>query len=152
MPHRFPDVTTIPKPTCLCSFLPQRSVHSLPGIINMLMLTITHIQAMALHIHTQGSFSNHTVCSLYMIMTMVLSVMGVTKMCNTVHRVGLELTSLVFWASMLPFPHVGSPDITTIPTPTCLYNSFCTQSHAHRNMHYEVHAVQPDKKITFLKV
>ena len=50
-------------------------------------------------------------------------VMGVMKMGNTMHRAGLEPTSLAFRASELPLHHVGFPDITTIHTPTCLCSS-----------------------------
>ena len=52
-----------------------------PGIGSLLMLTITYIQAMALHIqHTQGRFNNHTAGSLYRIMVTTTSVMGEMKM------------------------------------------------------------------------
>ena len=54
---------------------------------------------------------------------LILIVVGVMKMGNTVPRVGLEPTSLAFWASVLPLHHVGFPDFTTIPTPTCLCSS-----------------------------
>ena len=55
---------------------------------------------MALYIHTQGRFNNHTSPSLYMIMVMATSVVGVTKMGNTVPRVGLKPISLAFQASV----------------------------------------------------
>ena len=48
------------------------------------------------------------------------SVMGVMKIGNTVPRVGLEPTSLAFWAIVLPL-HL--PDVTAIPTSTCLCGS-----------------------------
>ena len=51
---------------------------------------------------------------------METSIMGVMKMGNIVHRAGIEPTSLAFRASVLPLHHVGYPDVTTIPTPTCL--------------------------------
>ena len=58
-----------PMPTCLCSSLPQRSVQTstlvYPGIVSLLMLTITYIQAMIIHIHRQGRFNNHAVHCLY---------------------------------------------------------------------------------------
>ena len=65
----FPDVTTIPKPTCVCSSLPSEVsadyyTHP-PGIVSLVMFAITYIQAMALLI--QGRFNNHTACSLYRI-------------------------------------------------------------------------------------
>ena len=46
--------------------------------------------------------------------------MGVMKMENTEPRVGLKPTSLALWASVLPLHHIHFPDVTTIPTPTCL--------------------------------
>ena len=58
------------------------------------MLTITYIQAMTLHILTQGRFNNHTVCSLYRIMVKATSVMGVMKMVNIVLRTGIEPTHI----------------------------------------------------------
>ena len=67
-----------------------------------------YIQAMALHTHTQGMLNNHTACSLYRIMVMATSVVGVTKMGNIVPKVGFKPTSLSFWASVLLLHHVGS--------------------------------------------
>ena len=64
------------------------------GIVSLLMLTITYIQA--LHVHTQGRFNNHTAHCLYRIMVTVTSVMGVMKIRNTVPRAGLEPTYLAF--------------------------------------------------------
>ena len=49
--------------------------------------------------------------------------MGVMKMGNIVPRAGLEPTPLAFWASVLPLHHIGFPDDTAIPTPTCLCGS-----------------------------
>ena len=51
---------------------------------------------------------------------MMTSVMVVMKMGNTVPRAGFKPTSLAFRASVLPLHHVGFPNVTTIPTPTCL--------------------------------
>ena len=45
-----------------------------------------------------------------------------------VPRVGIELTSLAFRASVLSLHHVGFPDVTTIPTPTCLCTSLPQRS------------------------
>ena len=59
---------------------------------------------------------------------MATSVMGVTTMGNTVPRVGFEPTSLAFRASVLPLHHIGFPDVTTIPTPTCLCGSLPQKS------------------------
>ena len=102
----------MPTPTCLCgSFASEVSADYYtrpPGIVSLVMLTITYIQAMALHIHTQGRFNNHTVHSLYRIMVMTTSVIGVMKMENTVPRAGIKTTSMAFRASVLPLHHVGS--------------------------------------------
>ena len=51
------------------------------------------------------------------------NVMGVMKIGNIVHRAEIELTSLEFWVSVLPSHHVGFPDVTIIPTPSCLCSS-----------------------------
>ena len=89
-----------------------------PGIISLLMLTITYIQATPLHVHhTQGRFNNHSAHSLYRIMVMATSVMDVMKMENIVPRVGLEPTSLVFQASLLPFHHISSLTSLLYPRP-----------------------------------
>ena len=58
--------------------------------------------------HTQSTFNNHPAHSLYGIIVMATSVMGVTKMGNIVPRAVIEPTSLVFWASVLPLQHIGS--------------------------------------------
>ena len=70
---------------------------------------------MALHIHTQDSFNNHTAHSLYMIMVIAPSAMGVMKMGNTVHRAGTKPTSLSLWASVLHL--VGSLMSSLHPRP-----------------------------------
>ena len=58
--------------------------------------------------YTQVRFDNHTVNSLYMIHVTVIRVVGVLKMGNTVPRVGLKPTSLIFQVSVLPWDHIGS--------------------------------------------
>ena len=64
--------------------------YTLPlGIVSLSMLAITYIQTMALHIHTQGRFNNHTERSLYRMTLMATSVLGVTKIGNIVPRVGI---------------------------------------------------------------
>ena len=67
-----------------------------------------HMLTIALHTHTQGRFNNRTALSLYRIIVMATSVVGVMKIGNTVPRAGLETTLLAFWASVLPLHHVGS--------------------------------------------
>ena len=55
------------------------------------------------------------------------------KMGNTVPRAGLEPTFLAFWASVLPFHHIGFPDVTTIPVP--IYPSSLPQRSVHTTTH-----------------
>ena len=53
-----------------------------PEIGSLLRLTITYIQATALHVHTQSWFNNDTMHRLYRSMGMATIVMGVMKMGN----------------------------------------------------------------------
>ena len=75
---------------------------------------------MALHIHGQGRFNNHTAHSLYRIMVMATSVIGVMKMGNTMPSVGIEPTSLALWDSVLTIRPPRLPAVTTLPTSTCV--------------------------------
>ena len=79
---------------------------------------------MTVHIHIACTGSH----SLYRIMVMATSVVGVMKMRNTVPRVGLKSTSLAFRASVLPLHHIGIPDVITIPMPTSLCGSLPQRS------------------------
>ena len=63
---------------------------------------------MALHIHIHSRFHNDRAQSLYWIMDMATSVMGVMKIGNIVPRAELKLTALAFQASVLPLHHIGS--------------------------------------------
>ena len=68
-----PDVTTIPKPTCLCNSLLEKSVQSTPHS-RVYPLDCKYFNACN-YIHTsnhltQGGFNNHTACSLYRILIM----------------------------------------------------------------------------------
>ena len=47
--------------------------------------------------------------------------MGVMKMGNIVPRAGIELTPLALLASVLPITPPRLPDVTNVPTPTCLW-------------------------------
>ena len=64
---------------------------------------------------TQDTFNNHTVRSLYRILLLETSVMGVMKMGNIVLRAGIECTSLAFWANVLTITPHRLPDVTTTP-------------------------------------
>ena len=64
--------------------------------------------------YTQGRFNNHIVHSLFRIMVMVTSVMGVMKMGN-VPRVGIKSTSPAFWASVPTITPHRLPDVTPHP-------------------------------------
>ena len=99
----FPDVITIPMPTCLYSSVPQTSVQ-------------TTVQAVISH--TQGRFNNHPGCSLCRTMLMATSVMSLMIMGNSVPKTGIEPTYLAFPASVLTITPGRLPDGTTIPTPT----------------------------------
>ena len=50
-----------------------------PRIVSFLMLTITYIVTVP-YIDTQGRFNNCTVCNLYRIITIAMSVIGAVKM------------------------------------------------------------------------
>ena len=104
------------------------------------MLTITYVQAVTLLIHTQGRFNNHLVCSVYGIChdTMIMEVM---KIGNIVPRVRTEHTSLAFWASLLTITSPRLPDVTTLPTPTCLDEALCLRDQSkplHHNNKYHL--------------
>ena len=92
-----------------------------PEIVILLMLTNTI--GIALHMHTQGRFNNHTTKSLYRIMVTAMSVMGEMKLVNTVPRAGLEPTSLAF----RPFHHIGSLMLPLFPCPP-VYVAPCLRS------------------------
>ena len=77
---------------------------------------------MTLHIHTQGRFNNHTLQD----HGHGTSIMDAMKMGNTVPRLGLKTTSLAFRASVLPFSPRSLPDVTTMPTPSCVCSSLVT--------------------------
>ena len=114
IPHRLPDVITLPMPTCLFGSLSERSVQ-ITTPIPLELLTITYIQVMALHIQTQGRFNNYTAHSVYRIMVKTTGVMGAMQMGNIVPRVGIEPTPLAFHASVLPCSiPCRLPDVTTI--------------------------------------
>ena len=79
-----------------------------------------YIQAIVLHTHTQGRFKNHTACSLYRILVIATSVVGVMKMGNIVPRMGREPTSLAFRAIVLLLHHIGSLMSPLCPCLPCL--------------------------------
>ena len=80
-PPRLFYVTLLPIPTTLCSsFDCEVSADYYtrpPGIVSLLTLTITYIQAVYFCIHTQGRFNNYIVCAVYRIMVTAKSVLGV---------------------------------------------------------------------------
>ena len=78
--------------------------------------------------HTQGRFINHTVCSLYRIMGTATSVVEGMNTEDIAPRAGIEPTYLAFQANVLMITPPRLPDVTTIPTPTCLYGSFLEKS------------------------
>ena len=84
-----------------------------PGITSLLMLTFTYIQALALHIHTQDRFNNHTVHSLYM-------VMGVMKMGNYCAWSGTRTHISGIPDQCATISSHRLPDNTIVSSPTCL--------------------------------
>ena len=71
-----------------------------PGIVSLLMLTITYI------LHTLGRINNYMAHSLYMTMVTATSVMGVVKIGNFVPRVGIEPTYQASWTSVILLHHI----------------------------------------------
>ena len=86
-----------------------------PGILRLVMLTITYIQAMVLNI--KGRSNNHTAHSSDRIKVTATSVLGVMKMVYTVPRAGLKPTSLASQVSVLPLHRVGSLVSPLFPCP-----------------------------------
>ena len=66
-------------------------------------------------------------------MVMAASVVRVSKMANIVPRVGIEPTSLAFRVSVLPLPLWWCGYVTTIPTPTCLWQLLASEVNADYN-------------------
>ena len=79
--------------------------------IGIFMLTITYMQAMTVHIHTQGRFNNHIVYILYKMPVLANSVMGVMKMGNIAPRMEIEPISLAFWSCLLTIIPNRFPDV-----------------------------------------
>ena len=68
-----------------------------------------HTYRQSPHIYEKGRFNNHTAHSLYKILVMETSVLGVMKIGNIVPRAGIKSTSLAFHASMLSITPHGLP-------------------------------------------
>ena len=73
---------------------------------------------MYIYVYIQGRFNNQTVYSLYRIMVMATSVMGVMKMEDIVPRVGIEPISLPVQASVLITTPPRLPVDTILPMST----------------------------------
>ena len=119
---RLADVTTVATATSIYDF-PERSVQPTsrpPGLVSLLMLIITYIQAMTLHLHTQDRLNNYPSCGLHRIIVIATSGMGVMKMANIVPRVGIEPISLTFRANMPTVTPPRLPDLSTLLMPTCI--------------------------------
>ena len=100
---------------------------------------------MALNIHTQCSFNKYTAHSLYRIMVMTTSVVGVMKMRNIVPRAGLEPTSLACRSSMLPLHQIGFLPSVLNPHPP-VYVTLCLRGQCPllHNILYVMHlAMEP---------
>ena len=126
-----PIYPCLPAYVALCLRCQCRLLHSPPPkIVSLLILTSRYIQAMAIHMHTQGRFNNHTAHSL----VTATSVTGVTKMGNIVPRAGLKPTSLAFWTSVLPLHHIGPLMSLLYPRPP-VYTTPCLRGQC--SLHYQ---------------
>ena len=84
---------------------------------------------MAIYIHIQGMFNNHTAHSLYRIMVMAISVMEVMKMGNIAPRARFIPTHLaILVASMPTITLPRFPDAIILTTPTCVDGSLHERS------------------------
>ena len=98
-----------------------------PGIVSLLLLTVTFIQAMALHKHTQGRFNNQTLHRVYRIMVMATCVVMWWK-CEILcleRDLNLDLWHSSQCANNTP---CRLPDVTTIPKHIRLCNSLPQRS------------------------
>ena len=122
---RLHDVTTLPTFIYLCGSLPERlsaDIHS-PRIVRLFMLTITYIQAVMLHMYTQGRFKNRTAYILYSILVMAVALWTLMKIGNIVPRAGIEPISLAFQTTVLTISPRRLPDVTAIHTSPHLCSS-----------------------------
>ena len=60
---------------------------------------------------------------LYIWQRIINCVVVVMKIGNITPRARIESTSLALWACVLTISPSRLPDVATLPTPTCLYNS-----------------------------
>ena len=77
---------------------------------------------------TQGRFNNPKVCSLYKIMLMATNVVEWMKMGNIAPKSRIKPTSLAFLAIVLTITLPRLPDLTTLPTTTCLLSTLMVRS------------------------
>ena len=87
---------------------------SRPDMRNYRAVTVGATRPLVVLVHTRGRRVSEQAAP------KGLSVVGVTKMGNTLPRAGLEPTYLAFRASGLSLHHICLPDVTTIPTLTCV--------------------------------
>ena len=79
-----------------------------PGIVSLIMLTITYRQWPYIYIERQVGSTTIQCVACTGSMAMATNIIGEMKMGNIVARVGIEPTYLAFRASMLPCHYVGS--------------------------------------------
>ena len=96
-----------------------RLLHSSTWNCKSLMFIITYRQWC--YIYTEGRFYNYIACTGTSVMEMMI-------IRNTVPRVGIETPSLAPWASVLTNRPPRLPNVTTLPTPTCLSGSLPKRS------------------------
>ena len=130
-PPRLPDVTMPPPmPVCQCGSLLERSVQITTVYLSSVLVPLEllvfnaynyiHTGQVTLHIHTQGRLNKITERRVYRIMVTTTSVVDVMKMGNIAPRAEIKLSSLLFWVNVLTIMPPRFPDVTILPTPTCL--------------------------------
>ena len=103
-----------------------------PGIVSLLILTITYKQSSHIHIYTHRVGSINIQCIALQDPGRDTSAEGVLKIGNIVPRVGIKHTSVAFQVRVLTITPPRFPYVTTVPTPTCLCSSL-----PERSVHYK---------------
>ena len=68
-----------------------------PIIVSLAMLAKTYIQAMALHIHTQSRFNDHTACNLYRILVREAVLWMIDENLEIGPEMGQEVPFRMYW-------------------------------------------------------
>ena len=97
--------------------------HDTENVISISLSVIVIVHVISISVSTSRHLMSWVFHWVHEGIEYITCVVGVMKMGNIVPRVGLKHISLAFRASVLPLHHIGFPDVTFIPTPTCLYKS-----------------------------